>query len=111
MGPETVICTFRVRPGVEHEFETLLFEHWRLLARLGHVGGSAPQYFVGVDPSAPTFVEIFEWPEGEAEKASRVPEVAALWNAMRERCEPRDGRPALEFPHFLPLHPPDGVMA
>jgi hypothetical protein len=44
--------------------------------------------------------EIFEWKSAAAfEKAHAHSEVLAIWEPMDALCEPRDGRPNMEFPH------------
>jgi hypothetical protein len=104
-APETVICTYRVRPGRELEFERLLARHWPTLHALGLVTEQPPQHYRGAESGGePVFVEIFRWASGEAPGlAHEHPEVMAIWEAMDQRTEARGGRPNMEFPHFQPL--------
>ena len=99
--PETVICHYRVKPGKEKEFEGLLKRHWPTLRRLGTVTDEPSQVYRGRDAKdRPMFWEIFHWKSAAAfEKAHSHPEVLAIWEPMDALCEPRDGRPNMEFPH------------
>ncbi len=103
MVRETVICTFRVRAESEVEFVRLMQRHWPTLNRLGLVTDTPPQRFRSVDEPGPTYVEMFEWAKGGLDQAHDHPEVLALWDPMEAMCEPRDGQPATEFPHFIAL--------
>ena len=105
-GPETVICTFRVKPERLAEFEILVSRHWPLLRRLELATDTPERLLVSVDDggSAPVVVSIYEWVSGEAAgRAHQHPDVAEIWEAMEPMCEARDGRPSMDFPHFRPL--------
>jgi hypothetical protein len=103
--PETVICHYRVIPGNEAQFETLLGEHWPTLQRLGLVADQAPQHYKGAeqDNGQPIYFEIFEWLDGAAERAHEHPEVMAIWEPMDKLCESRGDKPNMEFPHVSRL--------
>ena len=103
--PETVICTYRVKPGHEAAFTKLLEQHWPTLRERGLATDRRPQHFAGADDDGrPLFVEIFEWVDGEApEKAHHDEAVMAVWGPMDELTEARGGRPNMEFPHVQPL--------
>ena len=104
--PEVVICTYRVRQGSEAPFLELVERHWPTLNELGLVVGEPSRIFRSKGPGAPTFVEIFTWRDDEAMGAAHQhPAVAAIWEPMAALCEARDGRPAMEFPHFHPVVP------
>jgi len=109
--PETVICHYRVRPGKEPDFRTLLQRHWPTLRQLDVVTDEPAVAYQGVDEKGrPFFVEIFHWKNAAAlERAHQHPDVLAVWEPMDQLCEPRDGRPNMEFPHVerVPLHTPD----
>ena len=98
---ETVICLYHVKSGSEKEFEALLRRHWSTLKRLGTVTDEPSQVYRGVDGKGrPTFWEIFTWKSpGAFQKAHTHPDVLAIWEPMDMLCEPRDGRPNMEFPH------------
>ena len=102
---ETVICHYRVSPGNEEAFETLLDNHWPTLQRLGLTTARPPQHFKGTeqDNGQPIYFEIFEWLDGAAERAHEHPEVMAIWEPMDTLCETRGGKPNMEFPHVQPM--------
>ena len=97
----TVLCTYRVRAGSEPEFLKLLERHWPALHTLGCVTDEPSRIYRGSDEQdRPFFVEIFHWKNEEAlARAHGHPEVLAIWEPMDGLCEPRDGRPSMEFPH------------
>lgn len=107
--PETVICTFRVKPDSLDLFKDLLAGHWATLRRLELVTSKPEDLYEGVDHQGdePVIVSIFEWVNTEAaDRAHDHPDVADIWEAMRPLCEVRHGLPAMEFPHFRPLQLP-----
>ncbi len=101
----TVICLYRVAPGREDEFTSLLARHWPALRSLDLVTDERPRHFRGVEQDGGAlFVEIFEWTSADAPRAAREhPEVMAIWEPMGRLTERRNGRPAMEFPHVRPL--------
>jgi len=99
MANETVICTYRVRAGAEEDFSALLRRHWPALHALEVVTEEPARLFRSVG-SPPSFVEIFTWVDGGFARAREHPDVLAIWEPMEQLCEERDGRPAMEFPHF-----------
>lgn len=104
--PETVICTYHVAAGKQADFEKLLQLHWPALDGLGFVTDRPVQVFRRDDEQGrTTYVEIFEWAAGGFQRAHAHPEVMAIWEPMAQICEPRDGRPAMDFPHFQPIVP------
>ena len=98
---ETVICHYCVKAGKEADFEDLLRRHWPTLRGLGAVTDEPSQIYRGRDGKGrPMFWEIFHWKSAAAfEKAHAHPEVLAIWEPMDGLCEPREGRPSMEFPH------------
>jgi hypothetical protein len=106
MGSPTVICHYRVRPGNEAEFETLLRQHWPSLRDLELATESPPLHYAGAEDGVdgPLYVEIFEWTDADAVARAHVhPSINAIWERMGELCEDRAGRPMFEFPHFKRL--------
>ena len=101
MANQTVICTYRVRPGEEAAFEALLRRHWATLRRLEFVTDEPTRVFRSVDE--PTYVEIFTWADGGFGQAHDHPDVLVIWERLESLCEPRGGRPKTEFPHFTPI--------
>jgi len=103
--PVTVICLYRVVPGREGEFTSLLRRHWPTLRSLDLVTDSPPQHYRGAEKDGgPLFVEIFNWINEEASRiAHEHPEVMAIWEPMDKLTEMRNGRSNMEFPHVRPL--------
>jgi hypothetical protein len=99
--PETVFCLFRVKAGREEELVKLLGDHGRLLRRLGLAIDEPMAVYRGSDErERPFLIELFQWKSARALDAARKhPEVQDLWERMEPLCEPRDGRPGMEFPH------------
>ena len=99
-----VLCTYRVAPGVEHlaAFEDLIGRHWPTLHRLGLVEDTPHHLLRRDEGEQTTFVELFAWRPGAAAVAHQHREVAAIWEPMAQHTADRDGRAAMEFPHFAP---------
>lgn len=104
-APTTAICLYRVTPGREGEFTSLLERHWPTLRSLDLVTDDPPQHYRGAEQGGgPLFVEIFQWKtEGASRAAHEHPEVMAIWEPMDKLTEQRNGRPNMEFPHVQPL--------
>ena len=101
----TVICTYRVKPGREEAFLELLKSHWATLSAQGLVTDERARVFRGRDAEERTFfVELFEWKrDRSASDAHENPEVQRIWGPMADLTEERGGRPAMEFPHVVPV--------
>ncbi|MHC4223103.1 MAG: putative quinol monooxygenase [Planctomycetota bacterium] len=101
----TVICTYRIKSGKEQDFLELLKIHWPTLHRLGLVTEEEARVFRGRDADEKTFfVELFEWKgDRSAHDAHESPGVQKIWGPMAELTEERGGRPAMEFPHVVPV--------
>ncbi|HYE79591.1 MAG TPA: hypothetical protein VEI97_16510 [bacterium] len=104
-GHNTVICTYRVKPGNEEAFVKLLEKHWPALRSLGLATDQPPVIYQGLDrEEKPYFVEIFQWADDQAPGiAHQSPEVMAIWEPMGALVEERGGRPPMEFPHVTPV--------
>jgi len=100
-----VICSYRVRNGMEPEFRKLLRKHWSTLDRLGLVAKTPRLVLRSLGSKGCEIMEVFAWKSGGFERAHKSPEVLALWEPMEQMCEARDGRPATEFPHFEIIAP------
>ena len=99
---ETVICHYRVMPGKEEDFLALLERHWPTLQGLDVVTDEPAEIYRWNDgeEKRPFFLEIFHWKNAAAfGRAHEHPDVLAIWEPMETLCEPRDGRPSMEFPH------------
>jgi len=88
----TSLCIYRVKPGSEGAFKKLLAKHW-------------PTIYQGSEgEKQPIFVELLNWKdEHGAERAHELPDVMAVWEPMGKLCEPRAGRPPMEFPIVEPI--------
>lgn len=105
MKPVTVLCTYRVIPGREAEFEAVLAKHHPTLSAADLATEKPPQVFRGADGTGgPVYYEIFEWKEEASSAAAHEsPEVMAVWGPLGELCESREGRRKFEFPHVEPV--------
>lgn len=99
--PAIVLCQYRVRPGQEDALLQLFRDHDGVLRKLDLVTKEPAVCYRGRDEQGrPFFVKTFTWKSAQAVGAAHQhPEVATLWERMEPLCEPRDGRPAMEFPH------------
>lgn len=100
-----VICTYRVKEGHEDALLARIHDHERAVRRLSLVTDEPTRVWQGRDEKGrPFFVKIFEWTGDDAvARAHEHPEVLAVWERMEPLCEPRDGRPSMEFPHVVPV--------
>jgi hypothetical protein len=100
LGPdaETIYCISHVIPGKEAAYVLLRAKAWTIYRRLGLVLPKPHLAARGTDESGKIyFVEIFTW------KDSSIPdhapaEVRAIWKELEGACEPRAGRPGMDFP-------------
>lgn len=103
---ETVITTFRVKQGKEAEFSKVLAKAWPTYHRFGMVLDTPHIVLRGLDESGKTyFVEILTWKDHDAPDNAPA-EVSAIWNEMGPLCEPRLGRPGIEFPEVQIIESP-----
>ena len=99
-GSETVVVTYRVRPGKEEDLARALAEHWTTVRRLGLVLPWPHLTLQGADENgAPIFLDVLAWKDHDAPD-SAPPEVRAIWDRLEALCEKRAGRPGIEFPEF-----------
>lgn len=103
--PVTVLCTYRVVPGREADFEALLARHYPALRGADLATERPPSIYRGTDGTGgPVYYELFEWKDAESPSvAHESPAVMAVWEPMGELCEGREGRPQFEFPHVEPV--------
>ena len=103
--PEIVICTYRIKKDHEMPFLRALARHWPTLKRKHLVAGKPSLVYRGRDESKKTiFIEIFTWKTGKAAgTAHESPDVMQVWEAMGVHMEERLGRPAMDFPHVVPV--------
>ena len=104
--PVAVVCTYRVKRGKEPAFRKLLRKHWLVLNRLGVVAKKPRLVLRAMTPERKgDLLEIFAWKPRGFEIAHKSPAVLAIWEPMEQLCEPRNGHPATEFPHFEIITP------
>ncbi len=102
-GTETIHSIAHVKPGREAEYAKLSGEAWALYTRMDFVLHRPHIVLRGTDNKGrPYFVEIFAW------KSSDIPDhapadVKAIWNKLEAVCEPRDGRPGIDFSEVTAL--------
>lgn len=87
--PETVLVTYRVKPGKEAEFQSVLGRAWEIYRRDRLV---LPQPHVVLRDSEsggkPRFIEIFTWIDRSTPE--HAPEsVKAIWKEEESLCEKR----------------------
>ena len=97
----TSLCIYRVKSGSEAAFRGMLAKHWPTLRRVGLAADEPSTIYQGTEKAgAPLFVELLTWKDEEGPNiAHEIPDVMAVWEPMGALCEPRDGRPPMEFPH------------
>jgi len=98
---ETVLAMYRPRPGRDADLRAVIAEH---VSRLRSWGFAGDRPVVLLQATDGTYVEIFDWLEGAAQRAHSDARVEALWDRFAEVCEfvapaqlPDATRP---FPHF-----------
>lgn len=98
---EVVMAAYRPRAGQDAALRAIVADHVRTLRRLGFATGRPVTLLRAADG---TYVEIFEWRPGAAQRAHEHPEVQRLWGAMAEVADfpkladlAESQRP---FPHF-----------
>lgn len=96
LDQHTVHATYRLKPGAEEAFVSVLRDHFAILSELGMVDTEAGcQTFRQVDEEGQVaWVEVFDWRAGAVGRAHQHPEVAAKWEAMGELCT------SMAFPHY-----------
>lgn len=103
-GTETVHSVAHVKPGHEAEYTKLSEESWAIYIRLGLVLDHPHILLRGADDKGrPFFVEIFTWKSPDIPDHA-PPEVKAIWKQLEQACEPRDGRPGIDFGAVTALH-------
>ncbi|MEP6654874.1 MAG: hypothetical protein ABJA82_16035 [Myxococcales bacterium] len=107
--PVIAMCIYRVRSGREDAFLQLLRQHWPTLRDLGLASEEESTILRGEEEGGSFFVELLPWRDDSAPgEAHKYPQVVSLWGPIEDLCEPRGGRPAVEFPHVqrVNLHAP-----
>lgn len=109
MPNEVVIAVYRPKPGMDATVREILSIHVPTLRSLGLATSRPATLLRAADGS---YLEIFEWVEGGAEKAHHDPRVMAVWNRFGAASDfvPLSGLPGAGHPfaHFTAV---DGVTA
>ena len=96
-GTETMHSIAHVKPGHEAEYANLSAQAWALYKRLGLVLDKPHVVLRGADEKGrPYFVEVFTWKSPDIPDHAPA-EVRAIWQRLENACEPRDGRPGIDF--------------
>jgi hypothetical protein len=96
-GTETMHSIAHVKNGHEAEYAELSTRAWALYKRLGFVLDKPHVVLRGIDGKGRTyFVEVFTWKSPEIPDHAPA-EVKAIWKQLEDACEPRDGRPGIDF--------------
>lgn len=102
-GTETIHSVAHVKPGHESEYERLTAQTWALYIHMGLVLDHPHVVLRGADEQGrPYFVEVFTWKSPDIPDHA-PPEVKAMWKQLEQACEPRDGRPGIDFDAVTPL--------
>jgi len=95
--PETVMATFRAKPGAEAELARVIASHWQTAKDLKLVTAAPHLTLRGADEGKKTyFVEVFTW------RDASIPDFAPqaiqkIWAQMNALVESRGGQPGLHF--------------
>ena len=95
--PETVLITFRAKPGADAELARVIARHWETARRLNLVL-DAPHVTVRGSESGSQvyFVDIFTWRDASIPDAAPAA-IHAIWAEMNRLVESRGGRPGLDI--------------
>lgn len=95
--PETVYSVSHVIAGQEAAYDKARIEAWAVYQRLGLVLPKPHLVARGTDEAGKTyFLEIFTWKD-TAIPDHAPPEVREVWKKLQAACEPRGGRPGIDF--------------
>lgn len=95
--PETVMVTFRAKPGAETELARVIASHWRTASELNLVTPSPHLTLRGAEDGGKTyFVEVFTWRDASIPDAAPAA-IKKIWAQMNALVESRGGRPGLHF--------------
>ena len=103
LGTETIHSIAHVKPGHEQEYARLDAKTWAIYRRLGLVLPHPHIMLRGADDKGrPFFVDVFTWKSPDIPDHA-PPEVKAVWKQLEQACEPRDGRPGIDFEALTPV--------
>jgi hypothetical protein len=102
--PETVMVTFRAKPGAEADLARVIASHWQTVKELKLVTSAPHVSLRGTEEGNKTyFVEIFTW------RDSSVPDFAPqaikkIWAEMNALVESRGGHSGLALEEVWPVN-------
>lgn len=95
--PETVMVTFRAKPGAEAELERVIASHWQTASGLHLVAGAPHVTLRGTEEGNKTyFIEVFTWRDASIPDFA-PPAIQKIWARMNALVESRGGHPGLNF--------------
>lgn len=105
-SPETVMVTFRPKPGAADALARVIQRHYETARTLQLLRADAPHVTLkGVDADGQTyFVEIFTWRD-HAVPDSAPNAILKIWEEMNNLVESRPGRPGLTFTEMSTVAP------
>jgi hypothetical protein len=95
--PETVMVTFRAKPGAEAELERVIADHWKTANEL-HLVAAAPHVTLrgSEDGNKTYFIEVFTWRDASIPDFA-PPAIQKIWARMNALVDSRGGRAGLRF--------------
>ena len=101
--PETVMATFRAKPGKEAALREVIERHWATVRKLGLAAGDLHLLFRTEDePGKTMFLHVFTW-KSHAIPDAAPPEIERIWEEMKPLVETRGGHRGIEIPEITPL--------
>jgi hypothetical protein len=95
--PETVMVTFRAKPGAEAELARVIASHWRTASELNLVTAAPHLTLRAAEDGHKTyFVEVFTWRDASIPDAAPAA-IKKIWSQMNALVESRGGHPGLHF--------------
>ena len=96
--PETVMITFRAKPGAEEQLASVIARHYDTAKRLHLLRDDAPHVTVRVpdEGNSSYFVDIFTWRDGSVPD-NAPKEILAIWQEMNRLTEKRGGHPGVDI--------------
>ena len=104
--PETVMITFRPKPGAEQQLAAVIAEHWATARKMDLVQAE-PHVTVRLkdERGGPVFVDTFTWRDRDIPD-NAPPAILKIWSEMNRLTEARNGRPGLDIAEVTLIAPP-----
>lgn len=94
--PETVMITFRAKPGAETELARVIARHWTTARELKLVRETPHVTIRGNEGERAYFVDIFAWRDAHTPDSAPA-EILKIWGEMNRRVEARNGHAGIEI--------------